>query len=72
MLAATPTAMQAAARKQCATVCMATRPRHKATMHHRRTRPIKYNPSDRRHTPAQYAEMPPPPPEVVVVSEKKQ
>ena len=64
--------MQAASRKQCTTVCMATTPRHKATQHHKRSRPIKYNLSDKRHSPAQYAELPPPPPEVVVVSAKKQ
>jgi hypothetical protein len=28
----------------------------------------QYNPSDRRHKPAVYKELPPPPPEVVVVS----
>ncbi|KIZ01717.1 hypothetical protein MNEG_6242 [Monoraphidium neglectum] len=46
----------------------ATRPRQKSTARHIRARPIKYNPSDRRHKPAVYKELPPPPPEVVVVS----
>jgi hypothetical protein len=70
MLASRPAVMQAASRKQCTTVCMASTPRHKATKHHRRSRPIKYNPSDKKHGPAQYAALPAPPPEVVVV--KKQ
>jgi hypothetical protein len=71
MLASRPALMQAASRKQCTTVCMATTPRHKATRHHRKSRPIKYNASDKRHGPPTYPAMPAPPPEVVVVSKKE-
>ncbi|KAG2436103.1 hypothetical protein HYH02_011613 [Chlamydomonas schloesseri] len=48
--------------------CQATQPRHKGAKHHARSRPIKYNASDKRHGPAKYEPLPTPPPALIVVS----
>ncbi|KAL6758472.1 hypothetical protein V8C86DRAFT_1466091 [Haematococcus lacustris] len=55
-------------RKSVVQVVASVGPREKGTKKHSRNRPIKYNPSDRRHKPATYAPFPPPPPEFIVVT----
>ncbi|GMH35099.1 hypothetical protein BSKO_02967 [Bryopsis sp. KO-2023] len=47
----------------------AKRVQHKATKHHRKTRPKKSNPYDKNKKPAEYPPLPAPPPQVVVLSE---
>lgn len=46
----------------------ANSPNSPTRLQHHTNIQTQYNPSDRRHKPAQYKELPPPPPEVIVVS----